>query len=342
MSTYPFKFMVSYFSVMFNKLITKEMQTLELELEHLIPKNPREVYALLPPYIKLGGKRIRPALSILTCLSLNGSVKDVIKPAAILELFHNFTLIHDDIEDNSLLRRGEPTLHISHGLPIALNSGDALYTALWDALVSLDLDPAVLIRLQKLYVSVFKRVVDGQGIELNWYRDNNFGVSEEDYLFMVRGKTASLIGLSCVIGAFIAKKDEPIQRKMQEFGENLGLAFQIQDDVLNLIGNLEEYKKEIGGDITEGKRTLIVVHAFKHTIKKDKDFLISCLKNHTSNQDDIKRCVKILSDCGSIEYARKKAMSFVELAKKSLDVIPHSPFKDELLKLSDFVVSRKS
>ena len=186
MSTYPFKFMVSYFSVMFNKLITKEMQTLELELEHLIPKNPREVYALLPPYIKLGGKRIRPALSILTCLSLNGSVKDVIKPAAILELFHNFTLIHDDIEDNSLLRRGEPTLHISHGLPIALNSGDALYTALWDALVSLDLDPAVLIRLQKLYVSVFKRVVDGQGIELNWYRDNNFGVSEEDYLLMVR------------------------------------------------------------------------------------------------------------------------------------------------------------
>ena len=327
---------------MFNSLIKKELDLLESEIALIIPKEPKEVYGMLVPYIKLGGKRIRPALSILTSLAFNGHIKDVLRPAAIIELFHNFTLIHDDIEDNSLLRRGEPTLHISHGIPIALNSGDALYTLIWIEIINLDLPVTKLIELQKRYVVTFKRLVEGQGIELSWHRQRIFSLGENEYLSMISGKTSALMGLSCELGAFIAGKDKKTQEELRNFGECIGMAFQIQDDVLNLTGNLDEYKKEIGGDITEGKRTLLVIHALSNADESDRSFILSCLNSNTSDQDKIKKCIQLLSKYGSIDYARKKAELLVNEAKKHLFCLPPSKFRDELFKISDFVVSRKS
>ena len=322
-------------------LVQKGLDALEVQMLKVIPKEPREVYEVLFPYIKNGGKRIRPTFALLSCLCFGGDVKKVLIPGAIIELFHNFTLIHDDIEDNSLLRRGFPTLHKSHGIPIALNSGDALYTVLLDALVSLDIPHQLLITIQKKYIKTFKRVVEGQGIELNWYREKRFDIKEEEYYEMIRGKTSSLIGLSCEIGACMAGQDEKVQQNMKHFGEFLGNAFQIQDDILNITGDVEKYKKEIGGDITEGKRTLMVVHALSHASPDDAAFLRTCLENNETKKAKIRKCIDILTSAGSISHAQEKAREFVAHAKSYLSDLPESPYKTELKNVSDFIISRE-
>jgi geranylgeranyl diphosphate synthase type I len=261
--------------------------------------------------------------------------------AAVIELFHNFSLIHDDIEDGSQFRRGEPTLHITYGIPIALNSGDALYTFLWKKLLSLKMHPAKLVRVQKLCADAFKRVVDGQGIELSWIRDGRFDISEEEYMGMISGKTSALMGLSCEIGAMAGGAGRRLQAAMRGYGECIGVAFQIQDDVLNVTGEFEKYRKEIGGDISEGKRTLMVVHCLAHAIPEDKKRLISILASHSQERKDVDWAISCLARYGSVEHARTRALRLVEKAKSSLKALPESEDKAALVSLADYVVKRE-
>ncbi|MFN7990633.1 MAG: polyprenyl synthetase family protein [Candidatus Micrarchaeia archaeon] len=301
----------------------------------------KRVYGMLVPFIRRGGKRIRPALCLLSCGSCGGDRRSAVEPAAIIELFHNFTLIHDDIEDNSLYRRGEPTLHVSHGIPIALNSGDALYTLLWKKLVGLRLTPSRLIRLQKLYTESFKRVVDGQGVELSWIRSGRFDVSEKEYTDMINGKTSALIGLSCEAGAILAGAGKKQSAALRRYGESIGAAFQIQDDVLNVTGDFEKYKKEIGGDITEGKRTLMVVHCLSKAPAGEKKALTDILSRHTADKADIATAIELLKKHGSVDYARRRALDLVSAAKSELGSLPPSDDKRSLILLADYVVSRE-
>jgi geranylgeranyl diphosphate synthase type I len=305
-------------------------------------KEDERTYGMLPDFLRRGGKRIRPALSLLTCSAVGGHYTDVLEAAAILELFHNFTLIHDDIEDDSQFRRGEPALHVTHGVPMALNSGDALYTLLWQKLVNLHIEPSRLIKLQKLYADAFKRVVDGQGIEIFWIHEGRFDVSEKEYLEMIHGKTSALIGLSCEIGAFIAGADRKMRGDLREYGEMVGTAFQIQDDVLNLTGDFAKYKKEIGGDIREGKRTLMVVHCLSKASKADKERLIEVLSSEELRKEDIDYAIGLMEKHGSIGYAKKKAESLAQGAKKHLEALPESKDKESLLRIADYVVTRES
>lgn len=305
-------------------------------------KQDERTYGMLPAFLHRGGKRIRPALSLLCCSAVGGDFTAVLEPAAILEMFHNFTLIHDDIEDNSQVRRGEPALHITHGIAMALNSGDALYTLLWKRIVQLNLEPSKLIELQQLYAEAFKRVVDGQGIELYWIQEGIFDVSEAEYLEMIQGKTSALIGLSCEMGAFLGGADKSQRKALRTYGEKIGTAFQIQDDVLNLIGDFEKYQKEIGGDITEGKRTLMVVHCLGRANKTDKKNLTSILASKSSKKADIETAIKILEKYGSIKYAQEKASRLVEDAKKHLEALPDSKDKEALVSVANYVINRES
>lgn len=305
-----------------------------------LEKEDERTYGMLVPFLKRGGKRIRPALFLLSCGAVGGNYKDALQPAAILELFHNFTLIHDDIEDDSKFRRGEPTLHISHGLPIALNSGDALYTLLWKKLVTMDMDLKKRAELQKLYANSFKRVVDGQGIELSWIKTSKFDVSEAEYLEMIQGKTSALMGLACEMGSFMGKSEEH-RKSLRAYGEKIGTAFQIQDDVLNVSGDFEKYKKEIGGDITEGKRTLMVVHCLAKADDNEKKRLTSILASHSSKQEDISEAIELLKKTGSIEYAKQYSTSLVSQAKDQIKDLPTSKDKDALLSIADYVISRE-
>ncbi|MBU0532671.1 polyprenyl synthetase family protein [Candidatus Micrarchaeota archaeon] len=311
---------------------------MQLELR----REDERIYGMLPAFLKRGGKRIRPALALLSCGAVGGHYTSVIEPAVVLELFHNFTLIHDDIEDNSQFRRGEPALHITHGLPIALNSGDALYTFLWKKLINLHLESSELVELQKLCADSFKCVVDGQGVELSWAKESKFHITEKEYYEMINGKTSALIGLACEMGAFIGGAGEPERIALREYGKRIGTAFQIQDDVLNLTGDFEKYKKEIGGDISEGKRTLIVVHFLSKANNTDKNKLISILSSHSTKKADIDLAIQLLGKHGSIEYAHHHACTLVEEAKSYLEILSPSKDKDTLIAVADYVVNRES
>ncbi len=314
------------------------------EIERIMEKDlageDQRVYGMLGPFLKRGGKRIRPALCLLSCAVAGGRYGDALVPAAIIELFHNFTLIHDDIEDQSQFRRGEPTLHIQLGTAIALNSGDALYTLLWRRLVSLEMPPRRLVALQMLYAEAFKRVVDGQGVELDWIRKGRFDVGENEYLDMISGKTSALIGLSCEAGVAVAGGGKRLRAKMRSYGETIGSAFQIQDDVLNLTGEFEKYKKEIGGDISEGKRTLMVVHYLRNSQGTERERFIRILSSHTSERGEVDEAIRLLRESGSIDFAKDRARKLVEDAKRQISSLPASADKESLIRLADYVVSR--
>lgn len=321
--------------------LTQNIQSVERIMEEVLAKEDGRVYGMLIPFLKRGGKRIRPMLAIASCGAVGGDRDVAVGPASVIELFHNFTLIHDDIEDDSRFRRGEPTLQITHGIPIALNSGDALYTLLWRELISIKMPPARLLKMQALYVDAFKRVVDGQGLELSWIQEGRFDVSEEEYFQMIGGKTSALMGLSCEIGAIMGGATRKEQKAMREFGECVGTAFQIQDDVLNVAGDFEKYKKEIGGDISEGKRTLMVVYCLAHAPAQEKGRLVSILSSHSRDPKDINEAISYLNKYGAVGYARARASKLVEKAKSSLRKLPDSEDKSALLSLADYIVNRE-
>jgi geranylgeranyl pyrophosphate synthase len=321
--------------------ISAHLASVEQLMEGGLSAEDSRVYGLLSPFIRLGGKRIRPALCILSCSAAGGRYEDAVAPASIIELFHNFTLIHDDIEDDSRFRRGEPALHVSHGVPMALNSGDALYTLLWGKLIELKMPPARLLKLQALYVSAFKRVVEGQGIELSWIRDGRFDVGEKEYLGMISGKTSALMGLSCEAGAFIAGARAPVRRALAEYGEAMGAAFQIQDDVLNLTGDFDKYKKEIGGDISEGKRTLMVVHCLSKAPADECRRLTSILGSHSKDPQEISWAIETLGRHGSVEYARNRARALTSRALKMLTRLPDSADRRSLAAIAEYAITRE-
>ena len=307
-----------------------------------IARQDSRIYGLIGPFIKRGGKRVRPALCLLSCSATGGVYQSVIEPSMIIELFHNFTLIHDDIEDDSKFRRGEPTLHVTYGIPIAINSGDALYTLLWQKIVALKIKPkSRLLVLQSLYAQTFKKVVDGQGIEISWIMSGRFDVSESEYFQMINGKTSALIGLSCEVGALLSGSNKKTRALLRTYGENIGTAFQIQDDILNLSGDFDKYKKEIGGDITEGKRTLMVVHSISNSSEVDRNRLISILKSHTSDKKIIEEAISIIKKTGSVDYARSHAVRLVEDAKKLLTKLGDSQDKQALISTADYFISRE-
>jgi len=321
------------------KSIAPELSKVEKEMEKMLKDEPKEVYGMLHPFIKLGGKRIRPALAILSYKAVGGKGDEVIRPAALIEMFHNFTLIHDDIEDDSQFRRGEPTLHKKYGVPMALNSGDALYTLIWEQLANLDVDIEKFRKLERMFSYDFKRVVEGQGIELDWEHFEKFDISEKQYFEMIQKKTAALMGLSCEAGAFLGNADKKTADALKKFGEALGIAFQIRDDVLNVTGDFGKYQKEIGGDITEGKRTLMVIHCLKNASEKKK--LISLLSAHTDKKEDIEYVIELLKKYGSIDYAKEHAEKIIEDSRKQLESIEESEHKNTLLSIADFVVKRE-
>lgn len=326
----------------FYELCGSELKSVEAMMEALLAGREKRVFGILPDFIKRGGKRIRPVLLFLSFFAFGGRKKEeLVKLAAFIELFHNFTLIHDDIEDNSKFRRGVPTLHITHGVPMALNSGDALYTLIWKELAESGFacrDEAAALRLCS---NAFLEVVEGQGIEIFWERENVFDIGENDYYEMINKKTAALIALSCQLGAYLAKAPVEEQKAAARYGRNIGIAFQIWDDVLNLTADFGKYKKEIGGDITEGKRSLCVIKTLEAAPPADRKRLMELLSKHTDKKEEIEEAISLMKKYGAIEYSAEKTRQLVEEAKKAIAFLKPSPYKDALLEIADYVFKRE-
>src|SRR5580692_2098512 len=225
----------------------------------------RHLYDLIGDHLSRAGKGLRPALCIATCRAFGGRAEDALRSAAALELLHNAFLVHDDIEDGSESRRDRPTMHLTHGLAIAVNTGDAM-NALSLRLLKDNLSVlggAKTFRVLQKFDHMLIETLEGQAMELGWVRDNDCRVSDRDYLLMTLKKTCWYSFIHpCRIGALIAGGADVDLDAFNRFGFFMGAAFQIQDDVLNLVGDVRKYGKEIGGDLWEGKRTLILAHLF--------------------------------------------------------------------------------
>lgn len=313
------------------------------EIERVIPKSkePKAVYGVIWDLLDRKGKRFRPVMCMLSCEAVGGNSKKILPIAASLEMFHNFTLAHDDIEDNSEMRRGKPCLHKIYGIPLAINAGDGLFAIVWEASLLLEMPPKKIVEAQKILADAFRRVLEGQGMEIEWYKDNRWDITEKDYSEMVAGKTGALIAASCEVGAFLGGGKKRQRRVLREFGDAIGIAFQIQDDVLNIIGNEEKYGKEIGGDISEGKRTLMVIRTLERASPEDKKRLVSILDEKTKDKQKISEAIEILKRYNSPEYAKKQAEKLIVKAKKGLEKLPQTEARQRLLELADFFINRE-
>jgi geranylgeranyl diphosphate synthase type II len=247
------------------------------------------LYELILDYPRRGGKALRPALSIATCLGLGGYLEAILPTAATLELYHNAFLIHDDIEDESWRRRGRPTLHMDHGIPIAVNVGDAMLSMslqpLLDNVERVGLGPAL--RILRAVAHMTRQTVDGQALELEWVRSNSWQLDDSDYLSMVELKTSWYSFITPLqVGAIAAGAGPDRLAPLESLGRNLGAAFQITDDLLNLRADPEEYGKEIGGDLWEGKRTLMLLHTLRCAESADRHRAVQFLAMRRPSVDD--------------------------------------------------------
>ena len=294
-------------------------------------------------YSKNGGKRHRPLIALAGCLVVGGDMNKAISSAAAIEHVHTTALIHDDIADEAELRRGEPCLHLSEGLGLALNMGD-LGLSLVNGTVINDpaLDDAVKVRVVTELIEMTRRTIEGQAMDIGWARDARYDITPEDYLIMATHKTAHYSGaVPLAIGAIVGGGTEAQIEGLRNFGLDTGLAFQIQDDLLNLIGEEESTKKDFRSDITEGKRTLIVVHALHHGTEQQRARLVEILSNKEKNPDVLAEAVEIMQETGSIEYARNYAQNLTSISKnRLLGVVDPSPARDLLVSMADWFVNR--
>ncbi|MFH0818053.1 MAG: polyprenyl synthetase family protein [Candidatus Micrarchaeota archaeon] len=314
-----------------------EAPKIDAHMKKIIPtrKESDDVCGPIWELLNRGGKRFRPVMCMLSCASVGGKANSALHTAAIIELFHNFTLIHDDIEDSSEMRRGKPCIHKIYGIPITINSGDGMLLYTLKALEKPD--PKV----RSVLFNSFLQVLDGQGMELKWNSEKKQDVREEDYLKMVSMKTGALISAACEAGALIGRGKPKQVSAIKNFGMAVGVAFQIQDDVLNLTGEEKLYKKEIGGDITEGKRTLMTIHALSHAQPYEREELKLILNSNTQDQQRIRYAIHILKSNGSISYAKEKARAIVKNAKKKLMVLEKNKSAEKLTRLADFLIERE-
>ena len=303
------------------------------------PREPHEVYGLLSEFLSAEGKLLRPALCLASCEAVGGRREAAVPAAAAIEMFHNFTLIHDDIEDRSQMRRGKPCLHVKYGLPLALNAGDGLFMMVWrEALL---LSGPRKEEAQAMLLAAFTEVLEGQAIELGWYQRKNWEVKESEYYGVVGGKTGALIAVACEVGGLLGGADEKTCRALSDFGMGIGIGFQIVDDALNIVGDVKKYGKEIGGDIREGKRTLITIRALAALPKKKKGRLASLLKKETKSGRDVADVLALLRESGAVESSMKTAEVVVGRAMRQLRALPQTPSKELLVELGVYITKRE-
>jgi geranylgeranyl diphosphate synthase type I len=305
------------------------------------PDLARYLYGPLADYSANGGKRHRPLICELACQVVGGDTTRARSAAAAIEHFHTAALIHDDIADESTLRRGEPCMHLTQGEGLAINAGDLALSQVTGLVVDdTILDDKTKLRVLDELVKMTTRTIEGQALDIGWARDGRFDLTIEDYLFMAQHKTAYYSGgTPLAVGAIVGGGTDEQVEILRSFGMATGLAFQIQDDLLNLVGKKEATKKDFRSDITEGKRTLVAVHAIEHSEQSNE--LVTILASHTSQPTMLAIAVDIMQKAGSLDFARDYASGLVNQAKVELaEAFEPSKARDLLISMADFFIDR--
>ncbi|MBS7642174.1 polyprenyl synthetase family protein [Candidatus Bathyarchaeota archaeon] len=292
---------------------------------------------------RAGGKRVRPFLTMKSCEAVGGDPYISIPFASAIEILHTFTLIHDDIMDESDTRRGVPTVHTIWGIPQAITSGDYLFAKVFQAICRFkDIEKVGYDKITKIAAMIAEAMIDiAKGQTLDMLLQSRMDVSEEECLEMIRLKTARLFQVSAEIGALIGRCSSEEFEALSRYGLKAGLAFQIVDDILGLIGSEEELGKPVGSDLREGKKTLIIVYSLKNLPPKSKGIVTRVLGRRDASDSDVRRAIDTLIRYGCIDYARSIALKFRDEAIEAISRIKPSPSKRSLEELAKLFVDRR-
>ena len=303
----------------------------------------RYLYAPFARFSASGGKRTRPALCLLGCEAVGGDPALALSTAAAIENFQSAALIHDDIADKSELRRGEPCTYITEGTGVAINIGDlGLSVVLGGVLRDEALPAATRLAVMERLFQMEERTIEGQALDLGWVRDGRWDVSVDDYLYMASHKTAYYsAAIPLAAGAIVGGGTEKQVAALDAFGMAAGLAFQLQDDLLNLVGDAAAQGKDFRSDITEGKRTMLVVWALEHFEGAEKDELVEILQAGETDPERLARAVELIEAAGAVDHVRAYARELVAEAKEHLRGVELDPqARETLVSMADFFVER--
>ena len=293
-------------------------------------KEPKTLYGPIQYILKLGGKRLRPVLTLMTAEIFDCDFNRAMDAALSIEVFHNFSLIHDDIMDDAPLRRGQQTVHEKWDINTGILSGDAMLIMAYQLFENYETN--IFQALAKLFSKTALEVCEGQQYDVDFeIRDD---VSIAEYLKMIEYKTAVLVAAAMKMGAIVANASEKDQNNIYEFGKNLGIAFQLQDDYLDAFGDPKTFGKQVGGDIIENKKTYLYIKALEFSSSATKQHLIELFSVSTlSNADKIEAVKQIFIASGSAEATKKAIADYTNKAFEVLDVLDVSEDKKDLLRV---------
>ena len=320
------------------KQIEKNAKIVNKYLNSKLKGNPKKLYDAAGHLIVNGGKRLRPYMVIRSCQILNGKVSNAMPAASAVEMVHNFSLVHDDIMDNDEMRHGVPTVHKKFGMPIAILAGDVLFSkafqVITDSKLSSNATTKLVSRLSKACVDI----CEGQLLDVKMAEEKKIP-SQAEYITMIGKKTAALFDVSCAMGAICASNKPKDISNLSSFGRNLGIAFQITDDLIGVMGDPKITKKPVGNDLREGKKSLPILMAIKLAKGNDKKIILKAFGNPKISRKDLNKAVETIRSLGIEQNVRNRALKYAEKAEKSLEKYSGSA-KTELISLLDFVVKR--
>ena len=301
--------------------------------------DPKQLYDAASHLIIHGGKRLRPYLVLKSCQMLGGKQSDAISAASAVEMIHNFTLVHDDIMDNDEMRHGVTTTHKKFDIPLAILAGDVLYSKAYNTIsskskLSSNYTTQLVSKLSKTCIEI----CEGQVNDIK-FAENKKIPTEEEYIKMIEKKTAVLFEVSCAMGAICAKRKQKDVKNLSAFGKNLGIAFQITDDLIGIIGDSKKKKKPVGNDIREGKKSLPIILAIKKARGQNRTKIMRVFGNSGASKQQINLAVNVIRSLGVEKEVRDVALKYAQRAEKSISSYTGSA-KNEMTGLLNFVTKR--
>lgn len=290
--------------------------------------------------IKGGGKRMRASLPWMVANATGRSHSGLIDVGSVIEIIHNFTLVHDDIMDDDDIRRGRNAVHIEYDMPTAINAGDAMLAIAFETLYEAENIPSDdIVTIFKKIAWMVRRVSEGQQLDIEF--ENREIVEEDEYIEMILGKTSVMFIVCAEIGAFLSGADDEAVEMMSEWGKNTGLCFQLMDDIIDIMSSTEQLGKPAGSDIVQGKKTLMAIHALRQPDSEAKsNFLAAYNKGDHCPKDIRDAAHQALHDLGSIDYAKQRAIDYHSAAHSILDKLPQRPGLEVLRELTDLQLKR--
>jgi len=314
--------------------IMKDLEKVEQELR-LFSRSPNKLISDISTYLfQADGKRIRPAL-VLLCSKLFGyKGKEHILMSTLVEAIHTASLIHDDIIDNSKIRRGRESIHARWGPNITVLLGDYLYIKALG--LSLQSEHSQIIQI---LTSISARMVEGELTE--YYLSGNLDLAEKDYLDIINKKTASLFSASCQIGGILGKASKKEENYLSEYGANLGMSFQIIDDLLDFTGEEKTLGKPILSDLCEGRITLPLIYTLHNDGRENRKLVVELMKQKDQDKESLEEILKIVKSNGALDYTYKKAEEFSRKSREIMSQFPKSTHQEALSLLSEFIIKRR-